>query len=77
MQGIARVVTGGSGRGVGDANVLGSFPFDAASVHFKLLLIHLYPFILPSQVTLNYRPVIDETLDQKDCATVPPAVRSY
>lgn len=75
MQGIVRVVTGGSGGG--GANVLGSFPFDAASVQIKLLLIYLYPFILPSQVTLNYRPVIDETLDQKDCATVPPAVRSY
>ena len=62
---------------MGDANVLGSFPFDAASVHIELLLIYLYLFILPSQVTLNYRPVIDETLDQKDCATVPPAVRSY
>ena len=75
MQGIVRVVTGGSGGG--GANVLGSFPFDCASVHIELLLIHLYPFIVPSQVTLNYRPVIDETLDQKDCATVPPAVRSY
>ncbi|KAK2559841.1 Succinate dehydrogenase [ubiquinone] flavoprotein subunit [Acropora cervicornis] len=29
------------------------------------------------KVALNYRAVIDETLDQKDCATVPPAVRSY
>ena len=75
MQGIVRVVTGGSGGG--GANVLGSFPFDFASVHIELLLIYLFPFILPSQVTLNYRPVIDETLDQKDCATVPPAVRSY
>ena len=77
MQGIARVVTGGSWGEGGCANVLGSFPFDAASVHIKLLLIYLYLYILPSQVTLNYRPVIDETLDQKDCATVPPAVRSY
>lgn len=77
MQGIARVVTGGSWGEGGGANVLGSFPFDCASVHIELLLIYLYPFILPSQVTLNYRPVIDETLDQKDCATVPPAVRSY
>lgn len=75
MQGIVRVVTGGSGGG--GANVLGSFPFDCTSVHIELLLIYLYLFILPSQVTLNYRPVIDETLDQKDCATVPPAVRSY
>ena len=29
------------------------------------------------QVTLKYRPVIDETLDTKECAWVPPAVRSY
>jgi len=29
------------------------------------------------EVTLKYRPVIDETLDDKECITVPPAVRSY
>ena len=29
------------------------------------------------KITLNYRPVIDETLDQKECATVPPALRVY
>uniref|UniRef100_A0A481SY09 Succinate dehydrogenase [ubiquinone] flavoprotein subunit, mitochondrial n=1 Tax=Thermobia domestica TaxID=89055 RepID=A0A481SY09_THEDO len=29
------------------------------------------------KVTLTYRPVIDETLDQKEMSTVPPAVRSY
>ncbi|EDO38587.1 predicted protein, partial [Nematostella vectensis] len=29
------------------------------------------------KTTLDYRGVIDETLDQKDCKTVPPAVRSY
>nr|WCZ69507.1 succinate dehydrogenase [Eocanthecona furcellata] len=29
------------------------------------------------EVTITYRPVIDETLDAKDCATVPPAIRSY
>ncbi|XP_064652180.1 succinate dehydrogenase [ubiquinone] flavoprotein subunit, mitochondrial-like [Lineus longissimus] len=29
------------------------------------------------KVTLDYRPVIDKTLDEKVCATVPPAVRSY
>lgn len=46
MQGIVRVVTGGSGGG--GANVLGSFPFDCASVHIELLLIYLYPFILPT-----------------------------
>ncbi|XP_057368874.1 succinate dehydrogenase [ubiquinone] flavoprotein subunit, mitochondrial-like [Daphnia carinata] len=28
-------------------------------------------------VTLKYRPVIDETLDEKECATVPPALRVY
>jgi len=26
---------------------------------------------------LKYRPVIDKTLDAEDCATVPPAIRSY
>jgi len=29
------------------------------------------------KVTLDYRPVIDGTLDEKDCAQVPPAIRSY
>lgn len=28
------------------------------------------------KVTLDYRPVIDQTVD-KDCKTVPPAIRSY
>lgn len=29
------------------------------------------------KVTLKYRPVIDRTMDQKECKTVPPAVRVY
>lgn len=29
------------------------------------------------EVTIDYRPVIDETLDKNECATVPPAIRSY
>jgi len=29
------------------------------------------------KTTLTYRPVIDDTLDTKECAWVPPAVRSY
>lgn len=29
------------------------------------------------QVHLDYRPVIDQTLDAKECKTVPPALRSY
>jgi len=29
------------------------------------------------EVILKYRPVIDVTLDDKECSTVPPAVRSY
>ncbi|XP_046672595.1 succinate dehydrogenase [ubiquinone] flavoprotein subunit, mitochondrial-like isoform X1 [Homalodisca vitripennis] len=29
------------------------------------------------KVTFDYRPVIDKTLDEKECATVPPAIRSY
>ncbi|XP_012267559.1 succinate dehydrogenase [ubiquinone] flavoprotein subunit, mitochondrial [Athalia rosae] len=28
-------------------------------------------------VKIDYRPVIDETLDAQECATVPPAIRSY
>jgi succinate dehydrogenase (ubiquinone) flavoprotein subunit len=28
-------------------------------------------------VTLQYRPVIDETLDEKECASVPPELRVY
>uniref|UniRef100_A0A6M2DHZ1 Succinate dehydrogenase [ubiquinone] flavoprotein subunit, mitochondrial n=1 Tax=Xenopsylla cheopis TaxID=163159 RepID=A0A6M2DHZ1_XENCH len=28
-------------------------------------------------VKISYRPVIDKTLDDKECATVPPAIRSY
>lgn len=33
--------------------------------------------IKTGQVSINYRPVIDETLDSQECATVPPAIRSY
>jgi len=33
--------------------------------------------ISTGKVTLNYRPVIDDTLDMEECASVPPAVRSY
>lgn len=29
------------------------------------------------KVDITYRPVIDETLDKKECTTVPPAIRSY
>lgn len=29
------------------------------------------------KVTLNYRPVIDKTLDTQECSTVAPAIRSY
>ncbi|CAG0894276.1 unnamed protein product, partial [Darwinula stevensoni] len=29
------------------------------------------------KVTLRYRPVIDQTLDEKECPMVPPALRSY
>ncbi|KAJ8679834.1 hypothetical protein QAD02_015621 [Eretmocerus hayati] len=28
-------------------------------------------------VKIHYRPVIDQTLDEKECTTVPPAIRSY
>ena len=30
-----------------------------------------------NNVALEYRPVIDHTLDEKECAWVPPAIRSY
>uniref|UniRef100_A0A7R9P6N0 Succinate dehydrogenase [ubiquinone] flavoprotein subunit, mitochondrial n=1 Tax=Timema californicum TaxID=61474 RepID=A0A7R9P6N0_TIMCA len=33
--------------------------------------------VTTGQVDITYRPVIDETLDQKECSTVPPAIRSY
>ncbi|KAJ3597795.1 hypothetical protein NHX12_001312 [Muraenolepis orangiensis] len=29
------------------------------------------------KVTLEYRPVIDSSLDEQDCAHIPPAIRSY
>ncbi|XP_058806631.1 succinate dehydrogenase [ubiquinone] flavoprotein subunit, mitochondrial [Phymastichus coffea] len=29
------------------------------------------------EVKIHYRPVIDRTLDDKECTTVPPAIRSY
>lgn len=29
------------------------------------------------KVSIRYRPVIDHTLDSNECATVPPAIRSY
>ncbi|TRY74343.1 hypothetical protein DNTS_032037, partial [Danionella cerebrum] len=29
------------------------------------------------EVTLEYRPVIDSSLDAEDCAAIPPAIRSY
>jgi len=33
--------------------------------------------IKTGEVEIYYRPVIDHTLDQEECATVPPAIRSY
>nr|CAD7457904.1 unnamed protein product [Timema tahoe] len=38
---------------------------------------HLTLLLLDKEVDITYRPVIDETLDQKECSTVPPAIRSY
>ena len=34
-------------------------------------------YVVFVQVTLDYRAVIDETLDDAECPTVPPAVRVY
>ncbi|KAH0521543.1 Succinate dehydrogenase [ubiquinone] flavoprotein subunit, mitochondrial [Microtus ochrogaster] len=36
-----------------------------------------YVDIKTGKVALEYRPVIDKTLNEADCATVPPAIRSY
>uniref|UniRef100_A0A8C9BC92 Succinate dehydrogenase [ubiquinone] flavoprotein subunit, mitochondrial n=1 Tax=Phocoena sinus TaxID=42100 RepID=A0A8C9BC92_PHOSS len=36
-----------------------------------------YVDIRTGKVSLEYRPVIDRTLNEADCATVPPAIRSY
>uniref|UniRef100_A0A4W6EDD2 Succinate dehydrogenase [ubiquinone] flavoprotein subunit, mitochondrial n=1 Tax=Lates calcarifer TaxID=8187 RepID=A0A4W6EDD2_LATCA len=40
---------------------------------------HSLSFVDPKtgKVTLKYRPVIDSSLDEQDCAHVPPAIRSY
>ncbi|XP_018917254.1 succinate dehydrogenase [ubiquinone] flavoprotein subunit, mitochondrial [Bemisia tabaci] len=40
---------------------------------------HTLTYINPDtgKVTIDYRPVIDQTLDEAECKTVPPAIRSY
>ncbi|CAL1610665.1 unnamed protein product [Knipowitschia caucasica] len=40
---------------------------------------HTLSYVEPKtgKVTLKYRPVIDHSLDEQDCAHVPPAIRSY
>ncbi|XP_002741304.1 succinate dehydrogenase [ubiquinone] flavoprotein subunit, mitochondrial-like [Saccoglossus kowalevskii] len=38
---------------------------------------HSLSYVDNGKVTLDYRPVIDETLDQEECAWVPPRIRSY
>ncbi|KAL3274461.1 hypothetical protein HHI36_015848 [Cryptolaemus montrouzieri] len=40
---------------------------------------HTLTYIKPDtgEVNINYRPVIDKTLDLNECPTVPPAIRSY
>lgn len=40
---------------------------------------HTLSYVDPKtgKVTLEYRPVIDSSLDEQDCAHVPPAIRSY
>uniref|UniRef100_A0AAQ5YFU8 Succinate dehydrogenase [ubiquinone] flavoprotein subunit, mitochondrial n=1 Tax=Amphiprion ocellaris TaxID=80972 RepID=A0AAQ5YFU8_AMPOC len=40
---------------------------------------HTLSYVDPKtgKVTLEYRPVIDASLDEQDCAHVPPAIRSY
>lgn len=41
----------------------------------KHSLIHID--IQTGEVSIRYRPVIDQTLDKEECQTVPPAIRSY
>uniref|UniRef100_A0A2R8ZNL6 succinate dehydrogenase n=1 Tax=Pan paniscus TaxID=9597 RepID=A0A2R8ZNL6_PANPA len=36
-----------------------------------------YVDVSTGKVTLEYRPIIDKTLNEADCATVPPAIHSY
>ncbi|KAG7277485.1 hypothetical protein CRUP_037356, partial [Coryphaenoides rupestris] len=40
---------------------------------------HTMSYVDPKtgKVTLEYRPVIDSSLDEQDCAHIPPAIRSY
>jgi len=40
---------------------------------------HTLSWVNPStgDVKLTYRPVIDTTMDEKECPMVPPAIRSY
>lgn len=33
--------------------------------------------VATGKVNIEYRPVIDHTLDTNECSTVPPAIRSY
>lgn len=46
-------------------------PIGNFSLSQLLILIYLF------KVSLDYRPVIDVTLSQQECATIPPAIRSY
>lgn len=45
--------------------------------HWRKHTICKIPDVETCKVELEYRPVIDHTLDQQECSTVPPAVRSY
>ena len=38
---------------------------------------HTLSYVKDGKVKLEYRPVIDSTLDSNECKTVPPAIRSY
>lgn len=45
---------------------------------FSLALIpQLQPDMDTGDVELSYRAVIDQTLDEKECASVPPVIRVY
>uniref|UniRef100_S4RXU8 succinate dehydrogenase n=1 Tax=Petromyzon marinus TaxID=7757 RepID=S4RXU8_PETMA len=51
----------------------------AESRHFNIRRFtrHICMVVQSAKVTLDYRPVIDNTLDEEHCAAIPPAIRSY
>ena len=56
------------------AHTLTPFSFSRPPVPFSFPAQHDFA---SSKVELKYRPVIDETLNQEECQTVPPVIRVY